>query len=245
MKNIFFTAGILLLFKISLDAQEKYKPEDTEVWEPVPEVITPGENDLPPSDAIILFDGKDLSQWTMEDGTNAKWEVNDGFFTIVPGTGNIITRKTFGDCQLHIEWSTMKDSKGKGQWKSNSGIFLMGLYEVQVLDCYNNSTYSNGQTGSIYKQHIPLVNACKPPGQWQKYDIIFKAPVFDEDGSLIKPAYITVIHNGVLIQNHVEIKGETLYIGIPTYNPGPSKMPLMLQDHGCRVNYRNIWIREL
>ena len=220
-------------------------PEETEVWTPVPEVITPGEGTLPPSDAIILFNGNDLSEWSGMTGSIAPWEVKDGIVTVVPKSGGIKTRRSFGDCQLHVEWRTPAKVKGDGQGRGNSGIFLMERYEIQVLDSYNNSTYSNGQAGSVYKQHIPLVNACKAPGEWQSYDIIFKAPRFNSDGSLLSPAIVTVLHNGVLIQNNVEIQGITTYVGKPSYEPHPDKLPISLQDHSNPVSYRNIWIREL
>lgn len=231
-----YTAGVL--------AQQP-RPEDTEVWEPVPEIVTPGAGTAPPSDAIILFDGADLSQWESHSGNPAPWEVSDGAMTVVPKSGAIQTKQAFGDCQLHIEWRTPEVINGEGQGRGNSGIFLMGNYELQVLDSYNNLTYPNGQAGSIYKQHIPLVNACRSPGEWQSYDIIFKAPEFNEDGAVSKPARVTVLHNGVLIQNHVKIKGSTVFIGSPGYEPHADRLPLSLQDHGNPVNYRNIWIREL
>ena len=231
-----YTGGIL--------AQQPL-PEDTEVWEPVPEIVTPGVGTAPPSDAIILFDGTDLSQWETRSGDPASWDVSDGIMTVVPKSGGIQTKQAFGDCQLHIEWRTPEIIEGKGQGRGNSGIFLMGNYEVQVLDSYNNTTYPNGQAGSIYKQHIPLVNACRAPGEWQSYDIVFTAPEFNEDGTVRKPARVTVLHNGVIIQNHVKIHGKTVYIGKPEYEPHADQLPLSLQDHNNPVSYRNIWIREL
>jgi hypothetical protein len=225
--------------------QEEIDPKLTEVWDPVPEVVTPGENSAPPSDAIVLFDGKNLAQWQGKDGQKAKWRIEDDAMTVLKKSGNISTKKGFGDCQLHIEWRTPAVVKDEGQDRGNSGVFLQGRYEVQVLDSYNNRTYSNGQAGSIYKQYIPLVNACREPGEWQNYDIIFKAPRLKEDGSLKSPAYMTVLHNGVLIQNHVEIKGTTVYRGEPKYERHNLKEPLMLQDHDNPVSFRNIWIREL
>lgn len=245
MKKPFQTLLLLLFFSASmLYAQKLPDPKETEEWEPVPEIILPGEVDQPPSDAIILFDGTDLNEWTGRNEEKAKWDINNNVMTIVPKSGAISTRKSFGNCQLHIEWRTPEQVVGKGQGRGNSGVFLMGKYEVQVLDSYNNRTYSNGQAGSIYKQYIPLVNACRPPGEWQSFDIIFKAPKFDEAGELISPAYITVLHNGVLIHNHVEIKGTTTHMGKPSYKPHPEKLPLTLQDHGNPVSFRNIWIRE-
>jgi hypothetical protein len=220
------------------------KPQDTEVWEPEPAVVTPGEGTAPPSDAIILFDGTNLDNWESTKGGEAKWEVSDGVMTTVKGAGGIRSKVVYGDCQLHIEWRTPAEVKGKGQGRGNSGVFLQGIYEVQVLDSYENRTYSNGQAASIYKQSMPLVNACKPPGEWQTYDIIYKAPIFDEEGKLATPAYITVIQNGILVQNHYQIKGDTPYIGLPKYE-AHGEGPLMLQDHGNPLSFRNIWLRKL
>lgn len=224
------------------DASKNMKPEMTEVWKEVP-VVTPGENQGPPSDAIVLFDGNDLSEWKGEDGP-PRWEVAGGKMTVVGGTGNITTKRNFGDIQLHIEWSAPTRIEGEGQGRGNSGIFLQNRYELQVLDSYDNETYANGQAGSIYKQHAPLVNAMKEPGAWQVYDIIYTAPRFNEDSTLFSPARITVLHNGILIQNNVVIQGVTEYIGLPSYT-AHGKAPLSLQDHGNPVSYRNIWVREL
>ncbi|GAB4425009.1 MAG: DUF1080 domain-containing protein [Bacteroidia bacterium] len=223
----------------------KMDPRATELWEPIPPVVTPGNYHTPPSDAIVLFDGKDLSNWVSMDGSPAKWTVQDGAMTVLPQSGNIQTRMGFGDIQLHLEWRSPVVVKGEGQGRGNSGVFLMGTYEVQVLDCYDNRTYSNGQTASVYKQVIPLANACRPPGEWQTYDIIFMAPVFDKDGSLRRPATVTVIHNGIVVQNHVEIRGDTPYQGLPEYRAHADELPLQLQDHGDLVSYRNIWVRKL
>nr|WP_206684062.1 DUF1080 domain-containing protein [Pontibacter beigongshangensis] len=221
----------------------KMVPEMTEFWEPEPRVVTPGVAMAPPSDAIVLFDGKSLSQWKAKAGDGeASWPVKDGTFTV--GKGDISTKREFGDFQLHIEWSAPDEVKGNSQGRGNSGIFLQDRYEVQVLDSYNNRTYSNGQAGSIYKQHRPLVNAMRKPTEWNVYDIIYTAPRFKEDGSLFSPARVTVLHNGVLIQNNVEVKGPTEYIGLPEYKPH-GKAAISLQDHGNPVAYRNIWIREL
>lgn len=187
----------------------------------------------------MLFDGTDLSEW------NGEWKVEGDAVTVVPGAGNLTTKRAFGDVQLHLEWRTPRVVEGEGQDRGNSGVYLMERYEVQVLDSYENTTYSNGQAGSIYKQHIPLVNASRPPGVWQSYDIIFMAPRFHDDGSLAEPATFTVLHNGVLIQNHVTVKGTTVFIGKPEYESHAPKAPLMLQDHDNPVSYRNIWIREL
>ena len=239
------SSSLLLVLFISLNCSAQ-KPEDTEVWEPEPSKVTPGVDvHSPPSDAIVLFDGTDLSKWVGKEGENPAWKVEDGVMTVVKGAGAIKTKEGFGSVQLHIEWRTPSVIEGEGQGRGNSGIFLMDKYEVQVLDSYNNRTYSNGQAGSIYKQHIPLVNATRPPGEWQTYDIIFKAPKFDADGKLLKPAYVTVIHNGILIQDHVELLGPTEYIGQPEYAAHEDKLPLQLQDHSNPVSYRNIWIRPL
>lgn len=225
------------------------KPEDTEVWEPVPVIVIPGNGMQPPSDAIVLFKGKDMSEWEIPE--NTEWMVEDGIVTIKPSKERqtkpvwIFSKKQFGDIQLHVEWRSPKKVEGEGQRRGNSGIFLPGKYEIQVLDSYDNPTYVNGQCASVYKQIIPLVNACRKPGEWQTYDIIFKAPRFKQDGRLESPAYVTVIHNGVLLQNHAEIKGRTTFVGNPEYIAHPLKQPLGLQDHGDGVAYRNIWLREL
>ena len=269
MKKEFLIIAALCFSATLLFAQET-DPKMTEVWEPVPEKVTPGiYPTAPPSDAIILFDGADLSQWrkplvgyggsmaeveavakkraALKDykEQDADWVVKDGELIVAPGKGHIETRKAFGDIQLHIEWLTPAAEGRTGQDYSNSGIFLMGTYEIQVLNSYENRTYSNGQAGAMYKQSIPLANACRPPGEWQYYDIIFMAPRFDKDGSLLKPATITAFQNGVLIQNHFELKGPCIYRGEPYYVPHPEKLPLILQDHDNRVRFRNIWVREL
>ena len=220
-------------------------PADTEVWEPEPIVVAPGAGGAPPSDAIVLFDGSDLGQWQHRDGSDVQWSLEDGAVTVVRGTGDIFTRDAFGDIQLHVEWRTPAIIEGEGQGRGNSGIIIQQRYEVQVLDSYANRTYSNGQAASIYKQHIPQVNSSRPPGEWQSYDIFFTAPRFAHDGSLTTPAYVTVLHNGVLVQNHVEIAGPVRFIGETSYEPHPLKQPLQIQDHGNPVSFRNIWIREL
>lgn len=247
-KAAFAAVALGLLAYTNTQAQEvpkppKMVPEMTEFWEPEVRVVTPSNNNAAPSDAIVLFDGKDLSQWKAKNGGGeAKWQVKDKVFTV--GKGDISTKKEFGDFQLHIEWSAPDEVKGESQGRGNSGIFLQDRYEVQVLDNYNNRTYSNGQAGSIYKQHRPLVNAMRKPTEWNVYDIIYTAPRFKEDGSLFTPARVTVLHNGVLVQNNVEVKGPTEYIGLPEYK-AHGKAPISLQDHGNPVQYRNIWIREL
>ena len=220
-------------------------PAATEVWNPEPPVVAPGAPGAPPADAVVLFDGSDFSAWRHEDGSAVKWRLDDGAMTVVGGAGNIATQQRFGDVQLHIEWRTPAEVRGEGQLRGNSGVFLQKRYEVQVLDSWQNRTYANGQAASIYKQHIPLVNASRPPDEWQAYDIVFRAPVFAGDGSLERAAYVTVFHNGILVQDHVRLDGPTEYIGEPAYEPHPPKLPLMLQDHGDPVSFRNIWVREL
>jgi len=241
MKNKFLL--ICLLASSQYVLGQTKDPKDTEVWEPEPRVVKTSNLTTPPADAIVLFDGKNLSEWVSVKGGKAKWDVKDNAMT-VNGTDGIKTVKSFGDAQIHIEWRTPAEVKGDGQGRGNSGIFLQSNYELQVLDSYGNRTYSNGQAGAIYKQTMPLVNASKGPGEWQTYDIIYKAPVFNDDGIKVSSAYITVLHNNVLIQNHTEIKGTTPYIGLPQ-NKAHGKLPLMLQDHSNPVSYRNIWIREL
>jgi len=243
-RSVIICAAIIA--HISLFAQKD--PATTEVWKPEPKVITPGKtNTDAPSDAIILFNGTSASAWQHTNGDEAKWTVADNALTVKPGTGGIQTKQKFGDCQLHIEWRIDKNVKGEGQDRGNSGIFLMGRYELQVLDNYNNinKTYVNGQAGSMYKQTPPLVNVCKAPGEWQTYDIIFTAPRFSDNGSIISPARITVTQNGVLVQNNTTLWGNTVYIGSPTYEKHDAKEPLMLQDHSHLTSFRNIWIREL
>ena len=231
----------------SQEKKVKLPPEATEFWEPEPRVVTPGEVDhLPPSDAIVLFDGTNLDHWkSVGKEAAAPWKVENGAFTVVPKTGGIETKASFGDVQVHLEWRAPVEVKGTGQGRGNSGVFLMKTYEVQILDSYDNRTYSNGQAGSVYKQHPPLVNAMRPPGEWNTYDIIFTAPRFNKDGMVISAARVTVIHNGVLVQNNVEIKGPTEYIGIPNYKAHEEELPFQIQDHGDLVSFRNIWVRRL
>jgi hypothetical protein len=193
----------------------------------------------------VLFDGKDLSQWQTPKGEPAKWKVENGYFEVVAGSGDIQTRQAFGDCQLQVEWAAPDPPRGKDQDRGNSGVYLMGLYEVQVLDSYNNETYADGQAAAVYGQYPPLVNAVRPPGQWQTYDIIFHGPRFGADGQLLRRARVTVVHNGVLVQDNVELSGPTAHKQRPPYRVHREKLPLLLQDHSHPVRYRNIWIREL
>jgi len=230
-------------------------PKLTEVWEPVPAVVTPGATDgAPPSDAIVLFDGSNLDQWvSVKDKSPAKWIVANGVLTVDKKTGNIETKRSFKNYQLHIEWRIPADVTGQDQGRGNSGVFLASTgagdagYELQIMDSYNNKTYANGQAASVYKQSIPLVNAARKPGEWQTYDVIWTAPVFNADGSLKSPAHVTAFHNGVLVQNNFELKGETLYIGQPIYKAYDTA-PIKLQAHGDPsppISFRNIWVREL
>ena len=243
--KLFITTSLLFYTVLNVFSQVQTNPESTELWEPVPLVVTPGEGTMPPSDAIVLFSGTDLNEWTNAQGGEAGWIVGDGCVTVKPGAGIIQTQRRFGDCQLHIEWRTPTEVIGNGQGRGNSGVFLQNRYEVQVLDSYDNVTYTNGQAGSIYKQHIPLVNACLKPGEWQTYDIIFTAPRFSENGRVAVPGRITILQNGILIQNNVELWGTTEFIGLPANKPHDAKEPISLQDHGNPISYRNIWIREL
>lgn len=255
---------IFLLSVLSLGPQSaaqtkespaKPKPEETEIWQPVPKVVTPAaECGAPPSDAIILFDGKNLDEWvSAKDRSPAKWMVASGVITVNKAAGDIETKRTFRNYQLHIEWRVPENVTGSGQARGNSGVFLAstqtdaGGYELQVLDSYQNQTYVNGMAGSIYKQSIPLANPSRKPGEWQTYDVAWTAPVFNDDGSLKSAAYVTVFFNGILVQNHFELKGETRYIGQPSYKKHGAA-PIKLQAHGDPsppISYRNIWVREL
>lgn len=238
--------GLSVVALAQIAPNQQVKPEITEVWEPEPRVITPVMAGKAPSDAIVLFDGKNLDEWVAaKDGKAAAgWKVEGNAMTVAKGTGAIRTKREFGDFQLHIEFRPPSVVEGDGQGRGNSGVFLQGRYELQVLDSYKNRTYSNGQAGSIYKQTMPLVNACLPPGEWQVYDVIYSAPRFNADGIKITSAYVTVIQNGVLVQNHTEIRGTTEYIGMPK-NVAHGKGPLELQDHGNPTSFRNVWVREL
>lgn len=247
--KIVMSAGLCIAISacFAQKAPRQGDPKLTEYWEPAVRIITPGKTNADaPSDAIVLFNGKDASNWKSEkDGGPVKWKIEDNALIVAGGTGGIVTKEGFGDCQLHIEWRSPAVVKGESQGRGNSGIFLMGRYELQVLDNYNNRTYSNGQAGSIYKQTPPLVNASRGPGEWQTYDILFTAPIFQEDGTVRTPAKITVFHNGVIVQNNTTIWGATQYIGTPNYEKHNSKEPIMLQDHGNPVAFRNIWIRPM
>ena len=216
----------------------------TELWEPVPRKVEPGVGSAPPEDAFVLFDGADLSQWEPVRESSRGWLLDGNALVVVPGSGNLRTRQSFEDIQLHIEWRSPAKVAGDSQNRGNSGIFLMERYEIQVLDSFDNPTYPNGQAASVYKQHIPLVNASRGPGEWQTYDIVFMAPQFGRDGRMSRPATVTVFHNNVLVQNNVVLHGPTEYIGEPRYEAhGPA--PIELQDHGSEVAYRNIWVRPL
>lgn len=247
---------VLTLALLLAQAAPVPRPEDTEQWSPEPPVVTPGAAvpAPPPSDAIVLFDGTDLTQWvSAADDSPARWKVADGVLTVAKGTGNIQTRRSFVDYQLHLEWRVPADITGSGQGRGNSGLFLASTgpagagYELQILDSYRNRTYVNGQAGSVYKQHPPLANPMRPPGEWQSYDVVWSAPRFESDGRLKTPAYVTAFLNGVLVQNHAALRGETVYIGQPRYRRhGPA--PIKLQDHhdpSAPISFRNIWVREL
>ncbi|HMP91361.1 MAG TPA: DUF1080 domain-containing protein [Phnomibacter sp.] len=240
--------GYLIIFLLLAGTTyaQQGDPKLTEIYSPVAPVVSPGKTAAdPPADAIVLFNGTSLDGWESLNGNPAQWTISNGAFTVKPGTGDIRTKQKFGSCQLHVEWKTPDVVKGEGQGRGNSGIFLMSTYELQVLDNYENKTYSNGQAGSIYKQLVPLANACRKPGEWQTYDIIFTAPEFYEDGRLRSPARITVLHNGVLVQNNATLWGSTQYIGIAKYDKHANALPLKLQDHGDLVSFRNIWVRPL
>lgn len=248
-------AAILVISAVNAHAQTG-KPEDTEVWTPVPTIVTPAKDaGAAPSDAIVLFDGKNLDEWVLTNDTTSarKWDVSGKMITVDKKAGDLQTKKKFTDFQLHIEYRIPKDIDGSGQARGNSGIFLAALpwgaggYELQVLDNYNNKTYVNGQAGSVYKQSAPLANACRKPGEWQYYDVIWTAPRFNDNGSVKTPASATVLHNGILVQNNTILTGDTPYIGQPKYRKhGPS--PIKLQAHGDDskpISYRNIWVRNL
>lgn len=238
---------------LTVAAEAKKEPwqlaEETEVWEPVPPVVSAPAKSAP-SDAVVLFNGKDLNKWEAVEGGAAAWTVSKGAMTVTAGKGDIRTKDSFCDVQLHIEWKTPTKITGadgkvlEGQGRANSGVFFQERYEIQMLDSHNNKTYPNGQAASVYKQTIPLVNATRAPGEWQTYDIIFTAPKFDDSKKLTTPGYVTVLHNGVLTQNHTEIQGATAWIGKPVYE-AHGCAPIRLQDHGNPVSFRNVWLRQL
>lgn len=239
---------------VSSFAQQKGDPKETEYYSPVPKLVTPARNNAAPSDAIVLFDGSNLDEWVAANpSSTGTWVLAEHVMTVNKKTGDIQTKRKFTDFQLHIEYRIPADITGSGQARGNSGIFLASLhfgaggYELQVLDNYKNETYVNGQAGSIYKQNPPLVNACLPPGEWQGYDVVWTAPRFNEDGSVKSPAMVTAFHNGILVQNHFVLKGDTPYIGQPSYTKHGAA-PIKLQAHGDKsepISYRNIWLREL
>jgi hypothetical protein len=256
-KSIAIAAVMLLAAPIFAQQAAAPKPEDTEVWTPEPKIVTPGPTcTAAPSDAIVLFDGKNLDEWvSAQDHTPAQWVVANGVMVVkkAPGVGNIETRRSFKNYQLHVEWKVPENITGSGQARGNSGVFLASTgpgddgYELQVLDSYNNKTYVNGMAASLYKQGIPLANANRKPGEWQAYDIVWTAPTFNDDGSLKTPAYVTVFFNGVLVQNHFQLQGQTLYVGKPFYKKY-DRAPIKLQAHGDKsepISFRNIWVREI
>jgi hypothetical protein len=254
-KNYPISAALLAFMLLMLGGSSFVNAQTEPKWKahdrnrPAPTAVdpgAPGSETTPgraPQDAIVLFDGKDLSQWTHKDGSPAKWRVADNYAEVVPKAGDIFTRQSFGDMQLHVEFAEPAPPHGEDQDRGNSGVIIMGLYEIQVLDSYQSKTYPDGQAGAVYGQYPPLVNASRPPGQWQTYDIVFHAPRFDAAGKLLRAADVTVLHNGVLVQDHVEIHGPTA-TGEP-YKAHAAKLPLQLQDHNHPVRFRNVWIREL
>jgi hypothetical protein len=240
-----------LISQLFLDlafAQVKEK-NNFEDWSEIPAIVNPVIGNAAPSDAIVLFTANDLNQWESlkKKGTPAPWKIGGDYFTVEPGTGDIVTKQSFGDCQLHVEWNIPENEIQNNLNFGNSGVYFMGLYEVQIYSSYKDEhkIYYNGQAGSIYKQHSPLVNACLPTGKWQSFDIVFIAPHFKPDSSVDSPAYITVFHNGVLIQYNVALTGPTTHTDLTEYKSHAGKLPLLLQEHGSKVSFRNIWIREL
>jgi hypothetical protein len=240
-----FVLPILIAVTFAVAApDEEPAPELTEYWQPVPPAIAAPAGGVP-SDATVLFDGTSLAAWAPDESGSAGWKIEDGAMVVVPHAGGIHTREAFGDVQLHLEWREPPDVAGESQARGNSGVFFMGLYELQVLDSYKNKTYVNGQAGSIYKQHPPLVNPTRPPGEWQTYDVVFIAPRFTADGKVASPARMTVFFNGVLVQHDAVLRGPTRWRGEPVYHAHAARLPLALQDHGNPVAFRNIWVRPL
>ncbi len=245
MINYIKYISLILVLNIFSFSIVKAKPEDTEIWHPVPPIVEVPVIWDPPSDAIILFNGEHMNAWQHKDGSKSKWLNKEGRMIVNPGTGNLYTKESFSSTQLHIEWKAPAIIDGDGQDRGNSGIFFQKRYELQILDSYDNITYSNGQAASIYKQYIPAVNASKRPGEWQYYDVIFTAPTFDKEKKLANKARMTVFHNGVLVHNNVIIKGTTVYNGQPEYEYHSAEQPIMIQDHSNAIVFRNIWIRHL
>ncbi|GAC1588352.1 MAG: DUF1080 domain-containing protein [Hymenobacter sp.] len=257
MKTHFVVLALLTTGLGAAHAQTTAKPEDTEVYEPVPKVVTPGKTTgEAPSDAVVLFDGKNLSEWvsTADRNVPANWTVAGGILTVKKDQGNIETKRSFGNYQLHLEWRIPANISGTGQARGNSGVFLASIgkgdlgYELQIVDSYHNQTYVNGMAGSLYKQAVPLANPARKPGEWQTYDVVWTAPVFGAGGALVSPAYATVFFNGVLVQDHTALTGPTQYIGKPSYQAAHGPAPIKLQAHGDKsepLSFRNIWVREL
>lgn len=254
MISAILSTMVIVLVGLTLVAQTNRRAAELQKWRihdetrPLPPIVDPGppQPSTPvPSDAIALLNGKDLLQWTNSKGAPAGWQVKGGYVEVVNKAGLIKTKRAFGDCQLHVEWATPSAPAGSGQNRGNSGVFLMEIYEVQVLDSYNNATYADGTAAAIYGQYPPLVNASRKPGEWQTYDILFRAPRFDKIGKLLTPARMTVFHNGILVQDNQELTGPTAHKARPPYKAHADKVPISLQDHGHPVRYRNIWIREL
>jgi len=248
MSVLCLTAAAIALADDAKDSKSKDKSKDKPkqrhewssgiVWQE-PRVVDPGSATVPPSDAVVLFDGISMAKWQGGDA----WEVKDGY--AVGHQHSITTKDSFGDCQLHVEFATPDVVKGSGQGRGNSGVYMMSRYEIQILDSFDNKTYFDGQCGAVYKQTPPMVNACRKPGEWQTYDILWEAPHFPADGSVEKPAYVTVLHNGVVVQNHTALLGSTNYDQPPHYEKHPERAPILLQFHGNPVRFRNIWLREM
>jgi hypothetical protein len=254
IKSFMIPAILVAVAIVGVFAPVQNRKADLQKWaihdesRPRPPIVDPGPAAAPvpaPSDAVVLFDGRDLSKWVTGKDEPAKWKVENGYMEVVKGTGSIRTKEGFGDCQLHVEWASPVVVIGSGQGRGNSGVFLMDTYEVQILDCYDNITYADGMTAAIYGQYPPLVNACRKPGEWQTYDIVFHAPRFDPAGKFLRPARLTVFHNGILVQDNEKLTGPTAHRARPPYEAHAETLPLSLQDHGHAVRFRNVWIRHL